>query len=230
MGQIRNEENQNSHIHNEENQNRMSHICNLTNQNKNRMSHICHKAITSGIERRSQNRMSHIRKINVPTPSVIAESEISELISKHGTNPLSHTTYHRTELDSHANMIVMGNCSFIFDQVQNRTCEITLYDPSIGIAKQVPIVDAAIAYDCKYTSKIHILIFRNTLHVPILDHNLITPFILNEAGITCNHRQKIHWKEPSIEDHCIIHKESSLRISFKLNECFPYLIQDCQPI
>ena len=141
---------------------------------------------------------------------------------KHGTNPLSRTTYHHTELDSHTNMIVMGTQSFIFDQVQNRTCEVTPYDPPVGIAKQVPIVDAAITYNCKYTSKTYILIFRNALHIPTLDHNLITPFILNKAGITCNHRPKIYCKEPSIKDHGIIHKVLSLRILLKLNAIFSF--------
>ena len=65
MGHICNGENQNSHIHKEENQNQMSHIYTITNQkNKIRMSHICHKAITSGIEGRSQNQMSHNCKIS----------------------------------------------------------------------------------------------------------------------------------------------------------------------
>ena len=193
----------------------MSHIRTIINQNNIQISHIRDIAITSGIEGRSQNRMSHIGKIILLTPS-----EITELTYKHGTNPLSPIPYHHTELDSRANMIVMGKRSFVFDQVQNRIYEVDPYDPSVGAAKKVHIVDAAIAYDCEYTSKTYILIFRNAPHVPTLDYNLIISFILNEAGITCYDRLKIYCTDPSIEDHCIIHKNSTLRILLKLNEIF----------
>lgn len=98
----------------------------------------------------------------------------------------------------------------------------TPYDPSIGIAKQVLIVDASIAYDCEFTNKTYILIFRNSLHVPTLEHNLITPFILDEAGIICNYRPKIDCSEPSEAYHFIIHKDSGLRIPLKLNAIFLY--------
>ena len=149
-------------------------------------------------------------------------SEITKLTCNFGTNSLSYTTYYRTELDSYVNMIVMGKNSFVFGQVQNRTCEVTPYDPSIGKAKQVSIVDAAIAYDCEYTSKICILIFRNTLNIPTLEHNLITLYILNEGGIICNDRPKIQCNEPSGEGHCIIHKNSGLKKPLKLNGIFSF--------
>ena len=81
-------------------------------------------------------------------------------------------------------MVVMGKHSFPFDQVQNRGCKVIHFDPSFGTSKHVPIEDAELAYDCKLTKKMYILIFRNALYVPSLEHNLIPPFILNEAGVT----------------------------------------------
>ena len=55
----------------------------------------------------------------------------------------------RTELDSHANMVVVvGSNCFGFDSVQDKTCEVEPFDPAIGTAKHVPIVDAALSYDC----------------------------------------------------------------------------------
>ena len=46
---------------------------------------------------------------------------------------------------------------------------------------KVPIVDAAIAYDDKYSGKTFILVMKNVLHVATMDRNLIPPFILRES-------------------------------------------------
>ena len=62
----------------------------------------------------------------------------------------------------------------------------------------------------------------NTLYVRTLNHNLITPFILNEADITCNDRPKRHCNESSDEDHCINNKNSGLTILLKSNEIFSF--------
>ena len=51
----------------------------------------------------------------------------------------------RTELDSHANMVVLGANAFIFEST-NRTCNIQPFDPSLGIASKIPIVDGAVVY------------------------------------------------------------------------------------
>jgi hypothetical protein len=116
----------------------------------------------------------------------------------------------RTELDSHANMVVMGCNCFVFDNVDSRTCDVTPFDPSIGQSKQVPIVDAAVSYDCPYTLKTYLLIVRNSLYIPNLVHNLIPPFILSEAGIYVEPVPKIHIKDPTIENHSIYFEDADL--------------------
>ena len=95
------------------------------------------------------------------------------------------------ELDSHANMAVIGNNCVVFDQSYGRTCEVEPFDPALGVAKEIPVVDSALAHDCPYNSKTFILILRNALHVKTMDHNLIPPFILRESGVTLNDREKI---------------------------------------
>eukprot|EP00957_Ditylum_brightwellii_P128393 9792090-Ditylum_brightwellii.AAC.1 len=57
---------------------------------------------------------------------------------------------------------------------------------------KVKLVDAALKYDCPHQDKSYLLLVRNTLHVPSMDHNLIPPFMLREAGITVNDTPKIH--------------------------------------
>ena len=53
-----------------------------------------------------------------------------------------------------------------------------------------------------------------------MDHNLIPPFILHEAGITVNDTAMIHLNEPSIDDHAIICPNSDLRIRLHLHGTF----------
>ena len=126
--------------------------------------------------------MGTIKK-NKSKAEPIPNGYISSIIAANITpepNELSDASQSpRTELDSHANMIVIGKHSFIFDSVHGRNCDVQPFDPSIGTAKQVPIVDAAIAYDCPHTHKTYLLLTRNALYVPTLEHNLIPPFIFN---------------------------------------------------
>ena len=128
----------------------------------------------------------------------------------------------RSELDSHANMVLLGRHSFIFDSQPGRTCDVQPFDPSIGTATKVPIVDGALAYDCPFSQKTYILIFRNALHIPSMTHNLIPPFILRKAGITVNEAAKIHCENPTSQDHAIIVKEPKVVIPLQLNGTFSF--------
>ena len=51
----------------------------------------------------------------------------------------------RTELDLHANMAVVGKYVFVFEST-GKICNVTPFSEELGIAKNVPIVDAAIVF------------------------------------------------------------------------------------
>ena len=75
----------------------------------------------------------------------------------------------RTELDSHANIVVLGAHAFIFEST-NRTCNVQPFDLSLGTASKIPIVDGAVVYECPYTGEIYVLIlgkycFASAVHV-----------------------------------------------------------------
>ena len=53
----------------------------------------------------------------------------------------------RTEIDSHANMVVLGAHAFIFEST-NCTCNVQPVDPSLGTASKIPIADVAVVYEC----------------------------------------------------------------------------------
>ena len=78
----------------------------------------------------------------------------------------------RTELDSHANMVVVGHHAYILN-TSGWTVQVSPFTPEYEALKEVPIVDAAVAYDCPYTNKTYILVFHNALSVPSMDHNLV---------------------------------------------------------
>ena len=50
-----------------------------------------------------------------------------------------------SELDSHANMVVLGHNAFIFEGT-GRTCNAQPFADELGVALNIPIVDGAVAY------------------------------------------------------------------------------------
>jgi hypothetical protein len=121
----------------------------------------------------------------------------------------------RTELDSHANMCVIGRHAVILNR-SGRHAEVNTFSPNIESLHKVSIVDAAIAYDCPYTCKCYILVVRNALHVESMDNNLIPPFVMREAGIEDCEVAKIHVSDPSVSDHSSYFKNHDLHIPLAL--------------
>ena len=78
----------------------------------------------------------------------------------------------RTELDSSANMVVVGHHAYILN-TSGRTAQVSPFTPEYEALKEVPIVDAVVAYDSPYNNKTYIRVFHNALSVPSMDHNLV---------------------------------------------------------
>eukprot|EP00957_Ditylum_brightwellii_P157937 12021729-Ditylum_brightwellii.AAC.1 len=68
---------------------------------------------------------------------------------------------------------------------------------------RIPIVHAALKYECPYTGEASILVVRNALHVPKMENNLIPPFIMREVGLQVSDTPKIHIKDPTVDNHAI---------------------------
>ena len=56
----------------------------------------------------------------------------------------------------------------------------------------------------------------------LINHNLLPPFMLREAGIQINDVPKIHVTSPSEEHHAIIFQETNFRIPLTLHGTFSY--------
>lgn len=127
----------------------------------------------------------------------------------------------RSELDSHANMVVLGNACFVLRQ-SGLYADVNAFSPEHETLRKVPIVDAAILYDCPLENTQWIVVFLNALHVPTMNHHLIPPFIMREAGVTVNDVAKIHVKDPTVNDHSIHFENAGLRIPLLLCGVFSY--------
>ena len=126
----------------------------------------------------------------------------------------------RTDLDTHANMIVAGKHAFVLADT-GRKATVQAFSPDME-AIETAIVDCAILYECPYSGKSYILVARNALHVPTMSHNLVPPFILREAGIVVDDVPKIHQEEPDVTHHSLYFSGPGLRIPLALWGVFSY--------
>ena len=122
----------------------------------------------------------------------------------------------RSDLDSHANMLVFGKKCFIFDSVHGYNVDVAPFYLSLGFLKKIPIVDAALAYGCSYNHKTYILLACNAIHVPSMLNNLIPPFIVRESGAMVHDVPKIHVNDPGVNNSLILFPGSDIRIQLQL--------------
>lgn len=132
----------------------------------------------------------------------------------------------RTELDSHANMAVVGRNAYVISE-SGKTVEVSPFSPDYQ-PMTVPLVDAAVVYESPFDAKRYLLVIRNALSVPSMAHNLLPPFLLREAGIIVNDTPKIQMPDPTEDDHAIIVPDSDLRIPLSLWGIFSYF-PTCEP-
>ena len=127
----------------------------------------------------------------------------------------------RTRLDSHANMVVLGLYSFVFEST-GRTYNVQPFSTDLGIAKDIPIVDGALAYDFSHSGITYVLVVRNSLHVLSMNHDLIPSFITSAGGVLVYDIPKIHCEDPVVDNHCMSFDNYDLRIPLQLNGVFSY--------
>jgi hypothetical protein len=71
----------------------------------------------------------------------------------------------RVELDSNADTCCVGGGVMIVNDT-DRFINVTPFVKSLGTAKRVPIVSAAIAYDDPRSGKVYVLIIHQALYFP----------------------------------------------------------------
>ena len=105
-------------------------------------------------------------------------------------------------MDSHANIsVVSKNATEI--QYMGSYADVNAFANDVGQMKRVTIKYMEIAYDSPYQKKTLLLIIKNEWHVPSMNPNLITPFILDESGLEVDTKPKIYSKNLSVDSHSI---------------------------
>ena len=175
--------------------------------------------MTSGeLESLESDKNKHLFSVSAEICSMVYASILNVSGTHDRSEEVETAKESRTELDSHANMPVVGKNAFVMADT-GHTVEVSAFTPDYE-PMMVPIVDAAVLYECPFKGTSHILVIRNALHVPTMTNNLIPPFVMREAGVIVNERPKIHSDEPSIEDHSLYFPEEDFRIPLSLNGIF----------
>ena len=162
--------------------------------------------------------MSSSHQPNAHLRAVIGSSASS--VRDECCNCISDTS-HDTELDSHANMVVVCKHALVTAHT-GKTVEVQPFSPDCQTMTSVPIVDAVIKWTCPHTDETCLLLMKNALHVPSMSHNLIPPFVMREFGTRVNDVPKIHCEDPTEEDHSLHFKENDLRMPLQLNGIFSH--------
>ena len=130
-------------------------------------------------------------------------------------------TYSRTELDSHASSIVVGDDVLITHDT-GRTVNVGPFTEQLGKLRNVPIIDCLVAYDCTYTGKSYYLAMYNVLYIPDMSENLVPPFVIRRQGNIVNEIPKIQVLNPSESDHCLMLDDKSVTIPLRLYGIMSY--------
>jgi hypothetical protein len=85
-------------------------------------------------------------------PSPVLNAHVSDVIQRATTSEVAAAvdSSSSTELDSHANMVVLGKQAYVLND-SGKTAQVSPFTPDYDSMTDVPIVDAAIAYDCPIT-------------------------------------------------------------------------------
>ena len=107
----------------------------------------------------------------------------NRLISRVQNDSLS-INYGRTELDTHADTIVLGSNCVVLNYT-GRVCDVSPYTDTYKSITDVPIVTGATAWTCRHTGETFILVFHESLWMgDVMDHTLLNPNQLRHYGVT----------------------------------------------
>ena len=127
-----------------------------------------------------------------------------------------------TELDSHADSPVIGRNATILE-VSNKTAMVSGFTTELGAPMKVPIVTAAVMYDCEYSGSSYVLIVHNALHFKNMDVNLIPPIMMRIAGLEVDECPKFLARTPNESNHSIYFPVNELRIPLCIEGLISYI-------
>ena len=129
-----------------------------------------------------------------------------------------------TELDSHANMAVAGkDCTII--RRSGHYANVTPFSSELPTMETVKIGDVGLAYNDPVTLGTYLLVMRNALLIPTMDHNLLPPLLIREASLFLDETPKFQLTSLLRDNHTIYDDETTtikwylLLLSDKIAHC-----------
>jgi len=120
-------------------------------------------------------------------------------------------------------MAVAGqDCTIIAES--DHHANVTPFSSDLPVMEKDEIGDVAVAYDNPYSLETYLLMMRNVLLIPSMDHNLLPPFLVQEALLFLDKTPKLQSTEVSLENHTIYDEVTGLRIHLQLNGTFSYFV------
>ena len=148
-------------------------------------------------------------------------SKLSQRFSQiDGTTIDDYNGHQATELDSHANMAVAG-CDCTINHSQK-----WMFCKRHSISQGSPCdgddwdrrCDGCI-WRSNFAEDIYLLVMTSLL-IHSMDHNLIPPFLIREAGLLLDETPKHQLEHPTIDNHAIVDPVTGMRIHLSLNGIF----------
>ena len=120
--------------------------------------------------------------------------------------------------------MIVGNYATILADTENKVgfSPFTPYYQAMG---KVLILHTEVQYTWQYTENLYILMFSNSLSVPIIHNKLIMLFIMIESGLVVKDIAKLHAMDPYVEDHSIYFTNFYIRITLFLHRVFSYFLK-----
>jgi hypothetical protein len=78
--------------------------------------------------------------------------------------------------------------------------------------EEIEIGDVAMAYDDPILLRTYLLVMRNALLIPTMDHNLLPPFLIREASLFIDETPKFQSTSLSRNNHTICDDETGMMI------------------
>jgi hypothetical protein len=108
-----------------------------------------------------------------------------------------------TDLDSHADQCAVGNNALIVHDY-DRPINVSGYNPSGPIAKDLKTVSAALAYDDPVSGETLILMIHQAIAIPDIYHNLLSPMQLRLNDVVVNEVPRFLTEHLSEHTHSLI--------------------------
>ena len=93
---------------------------------------------------------------------------------------------------------------------------VTPFLEDLPVMEKVEIGDVAIAYNYPFSGETFLLVMRNALLIPSMDHNLLPPFLVQEASLFLDEMPKFQSTALLLENHTIHDEKTGLRIQWDL--------------